>query len=224
MNYIWEVMLDNKKNDIFLKQAINFSPYYEISPEYLYKDITDEPVMELNSMYRFDHIFSALFSEGITEEEWKNYFFDSCMHFLVMEDLKSGYTKKELWVRKLIREIEHGDYGTENQVLFANLNSIKKHTLATYLDNQSQMGESQALFAKVLIELLETGIVYKSTIKPKELLLYLGEDKKEELVQIIKLVESFFLPFDVTIRVFWKSHFAIMEEEQTMIYERIEIF
>ena len=62
-------------------------------------------------------------------------------------------------------------------MLFAKLNSIKKHTLLTYLDNQYITGASSVIFTRVLIELLETGIVYKNTLNPNELIVYIGEYK-----------------------------------------------
>lgn len=222
MNYIWEVAL--KKKDIFLKQAKIFSPYYEVSPEYLYMETLKEQAVEFNSLYRFEKIFSPLFMEGITEDEWQTYFFDVCMHLLIEEDLKSGYTTKEYQVRKIMEDIKKGEYGAKNRELYAKLSLVNKHTLATYLDNQMRTGASQTLFAKVLIELLQTGIIYKNRINTKELMLYIGEKKKDETLDIITLTENFFLPLDVTVRIFWDTHFAIMDEEQTMIYERLEIY
>lgn len=223
MNYIWEIVIDQKK-DIFFKQARSFSPYYEVSPDYINEREKEPDTVELNSLYRFDDIFSPLFAEGISEEEWKTYLFNSCMHFLIHVDLKSGITVKEMRVRRAIYDIEHANYGIENQRLFAKLKLHQKYTLANHLIDQNSMGESVTLFAKALMELLETGIVYKNSIQPKELLIYLGEKKNEEYSVLIQLAEQFFLPLDYSIRVFWDNHFALMDINQTLRYERIEIF
>lgn len=216
MNYIWEAVI-NHGDDIFIKQAERFSPFYEISPGFFEKCEEHKPEeIEVNSLYRFENIFSPLFFDGKVSEEWKTHFFDVCMHMLIYIDLKRGYSKKEYRIRSNIQRIEQGCYGRKNQTLFKKLDKYKKHTFATYLDNQYSMGASTTLFAKALIDLLGTGILYRNTINPKEIILYVGAAENEDYLIIIKLVEEFFLPLDFTLRVFWDTHFGLMGEEQTV--------
>jgi|BioPla2DNA2_1021312.scaffolds.fasta_scaffold11273_5 hypothetical protein len=224
MSNLWSLVI-NKGGNAFFKQSEMFSPYYELSADYFSNDeYKQQNEIEINSLYRFNNIFSSLFSDGIVNEEWKKHLFNVCMHFILQIEAKSTLTKKEYRIQKLSLAIENGLYGEECEMLFAKLNSIKKHTLLTYLDNQYITGASSVIFTRVLIELLETGIVYKNTLNPNELIVYIGECKNDYYVDILKLVEEFFLPINHTYRVYWDTHFALIGEEQTMKFDKIEIF
>lgn len=224
MNNLWDQIM-NSNDSVFFKQAETFSPYYEISPNHFSRDDNKQQNdIEINSLYRFNNIFSSLYSDGIVNVEWKMHLFNVCMHFILRTEAKSTTTKKEYRIRRLSLDIENGLYGNECKVLFSKLNSTKKHTLLTYIDNQYKTGASSILFARVLIEMLGTGVVYKNNLDPYELIVYIGEYRNDDYVDLLRLVEEFFLPLNHTYRVYWETHFALIGNEQTMKYDRIEIF
>lgn len=67
MNYLWEIMLAAKEqgideNEINFKAARKYSPYMELSEEFLNKARLEEPyTVEINPYYRFQPIFQAMF-------------------------------------------------------------------------------------------------------------------------------------------------------------------
>lgn len=224
MDYIWESLLNNKE-DVFFKQAKVFSPYYEPSPEYLNSSDKYQSVVEFNSMYRFEDICLPLFTAQVgKEEEWRDYLFDMIIHMLINEDLRDGITKKEYRIRYTMISVNQGAYGKWAKENFCNLTRENQYLAAQYIVEQENMGESVQLFSKASIELLFVGAVYQNSIKTKELLLYVGIEKTVEYDTIIKIAENFFLPIDYSLRVFWKTHFGLIGEKQTMNYEKIEIF
>lgn len=222
MNYIWESM-QNEKTEIHFKQAEIFSPYYEIPPE-IKKENEHIWTVSYNSLYRFEHIFMPLFSKETPMEPWEEKLFDILTHMLVILELKSGYSQKEYKIKNVMEQIEIGSYGKTIKERYQKLTLMQKHKLACYMVEQSGTRASATLYGKALMGLWNTGVVYKDHLNPKVLLVYAGERKKDELQNILSIVNEIFLPLDYKVRVFWQSHFAVFEKKETLNYENIEIF
>lgn len=222
MNYIWEFM-QNKEKEIHFKQSESFSPYYEMTPEIKNENEYIQTVV-YNSLYRFEHIFMPLFSKETPRKAWEEKLFDILTYMLVSQELKSGYSRKEYKIRNVMEQMEIGSYGKIIKVGYEKLTLMQKHKLACYMVEQSNTRASAALYGKALMGLWNTGVVYKDSLNSKVLLVYAGEKKKDELQNILFLVNEIFLPLDYKVRVFWQSHFAILEKEETLKYENIEIF
>jgi len=223
MDHIWEALLDGTK-DIFFQQSKIFSPYYETSPDNLIGTDNGKSVVSFNSLYRFEKIFAPFFSEEAQDGEWKEYLFDILVHVLSNIDLKEGFTRKEYQIRHIMTQINEGYFGSVAKGKYVFLSKRNQYTLAQYVFEQQYMGASVTLFGKAIIQLLDTGVIYKNKVLPKTLLLYVGSEKTTDYEIIVNLAERFFLPLDYTLRVFWNTHFALLGEKQTMDCEQIEIF
>ncbi len=221
MNYIWEAV--NEEKEVCFEQADVFSPYYETA-SIVSEDKNGKITVAYNSLFRYESIFAPLLSEEETKEAWKDKLFDIITHILAEQEKKSALTRKEGLTCGIMHQLENGVYGEENQKRYLKLSAAKRHKLAGYMTEQLKTGASVSLFAKALMGLWETGVVYKNTVKPKQLLVYAGERKNEELDNIRKLAEDIFLPLDYEVRIFWETHFGIWGKQETMKYKQIEIF
>lgn len=221
MNYIWEAVEEGKQ--VCFKQADVFSPYYETA-SIVEEEKNGKITVEYNSLFRYESIFAPLLSEDEAAEEWKEKMFDIITHVLVEQEKKSAITRKEGLICGVMHQIEDGIYGEENQKRYLKLSPAKRHKLAGYMVEQLKSGASVSMFAKALMGLWGTGVVYKNTVNPKVLLVYAGEKKSEKLDNIRKLVEDIFLPLDYEMRIFWETHFGIWGKQETMKYKQIEIF
>jgi len=221
MEYIWETVgQENEK--FFFKQAEIFGPYSEVVS--VKKDENDRSIVEYNSLFRFDHIFADMLNLQETEGEWTGYFFDACTHLLMSVEGMDGVNQKEFKIRRLMYEIKNGTCLKLIQDDYNRLSAKKQYEIASYYILQEKIGESVLLYGKAITGVLETGVVYKCKIAPKELLVYMGEKLSGEKEILWKILNYCFLPISYEVRLFEQTHFALMDEEQTMKYESLELF
>lgn len=221
MEYIWETIGEDVEA-YFFRQAELFGPYSEVVEV---KERTGgSSIVEFNSLFRFDQIFADMLLLEEQEGEWTDYFFDACTHLLMNVERLSGINQKELQIRHLMHQIKSGMHLKSIQEEYRKINRTKQYEIASYYVLQEQTGESILLYAKAVTAILETGVVYKSTLSPKELLVYLGEEMSEEKQRIWNILNYCFLPISYRVRLFEETHFALLDEEQTMTYERLELF
>lgn len=229
MNYIWEMLLkledtSIQKENVFFKQATEYSPYYEQAFLCMNQQTIEEQVVEINSLYRFNAIFSELLSPYLEESEViKDYLFDILIHYLVEIDLRHGLSKKEYYIRRLKQSIEEGEYGLAAIKSFNKIQAKHQMILCEMMLTQFQSGTSIALFAKVIKAIFPGAIVYKKQSKEKQILVYIGETPTKTLENTVWFILETFLPLDFKIRLFWEHHFAIMDVEETLKLGAIEI-
>lgn len=229
MNYIWEMILKLEdtpieKEHVFFRQATDYSPYYEQAFLCMNQQRVESQIIEINSLYRFNAIFSQLLSPYIEEaESVKDYLFDILIHYLVEVDLRHGLSKKEYYIRRLKQSIEAGEYGTAVARRFVQIETKQQMLLCEMMLGQLQTGASIACFAKVIRALFPDAIVYKKQSKEKQVLVYIGElyEKLRENT-IIFIIETF-LPLDFSVRLFWEHHFGIVGVAETLKIDAIEI-
>lgn len=221
MEYIWET-IGEQKEKFFFKQAEVFGPYSEVTD--VKEDEKDRCVVEYNSLFRFDRIFGDMLILQESQGEWTQYFFDACTQLLMSVEGLEGMDRKELQIRRLMHHIQKGICLKSLQEDYQKINAKKQYEIASYYILQEQIGESVLLYAKAVTNILETGVVYKCTLSEKELLVYLGETLSDEKKIIWNILNYCFLPISYEVRLFEQTHFALMDEEQTLKYERLELF
>lgn len=223
MEYIWETILKQDRKSFF-KQAELFCPYSEVIEEYDNEEYPQERVVEYNSMFRFDKIFGKMLGLEKREGEWTKTFFDACTHLLIKIDSLEGLSQKELRIRKFIKDVENGACLSNMKEDYFMLDKKKQYEVASFYIVQEEIGESVYYYAKSITHLLETGVVYTNQIKPREILVYLGEQMTEEMRILWNIINYLFLPISYEVRLFENTHIGIINEEQTMQYEKLEIF
>lgn len=223
MEYIWETILEQNEK-FFFRQAELFCPYSEVIEEYHNQESVEKQIVEYNSMLRFDKIFGKMLGLEKEEGEWTKSFFDACTHLLINVDSLEGLSQKELRIRKFMTDIENGICLSNIREDYIMLDKKKQYEVASLYVVQEEIGESVLYYAKSVTHILETGVVYTNRIKPREILVYLGEKMTEQMRILWNLVNYLFLPISYEVRLFENTHIGIINEEQTMQYEKLELF
>lgn len=228
MNYIWNVLLQAKKekidfNDLSFIPAEYYSPYMEIAFDDINcTKIADNRKVEVNYWYRFYDIFKDLFNINNKEDiELREVLFDVIMHFLGELDLMSGINKEYFYKQLLLKDINNNIYG---EFLKENIKVFSIDELNYFLDgliNQYKCNTSLLLLRKVTKSIFKSCIIYISKEKPKEIYVFLGEKYSEEKLKKINMILEVFMTINMKPLIFWDKHFGIMGVEDTMILDNM---
>lgn len=230
MNFSWEMVLELmekgiEKEEIFFRQAKEYSPYYEQSFSDINQKQTNGSKLEINGFFRFGKIFGELLNVNDTEApELKEYLFDILMHYLTEIDFRKGVSRREIYITKICQEVSVGNYGNIVADQFAQLQQNLQHGLSDLLLTQFQTGSSVLLFSGAIRLIFPDAIVYKNNLNIKQLLVYLGEREGKDVTRRYEMVKSLFLPLGYSLRVFYEHHFGVLGVNETLKLGDIEIF
>lgn len=105
MNYLWEVALkaddcQTLRENLCYVPAKSCSPYIEASFVNLNQAVIEDLRVEANPLYRFAHIFAAIFdvNEHVSMKT-RLALFDICMQYIIQIDLRQGLSKSEYYLR-----------------------------------------------------------------------------------------------------------------------------
>lgn len=222
MNYLWEIMLQAKeqgieKEKIHFTAAQRYSPYMELSEEFLNLTRLEEPYeVEINPYYRFNPIFQYMFLPDLEDyPSLRNGLFQLLIQELAENDLKMGMTREEYYKKLLGRAIEDESFalfrGEEREILLQGMLTLYRE------------GESIALFRQVICALISDCIVYNSNREPYEILVYIGKKKSESLKKKVAFITHQFLNIRYHIDIYYEYHFGIIGIEETMCIGEIAI-
>lgn len=236
MNFIWDIVLRAEENglrkeELFFWQAQQCSPYCEHSFPAINQRGVEHPVIEINALYRFSHIFQELLHPAILQgPEYVRliafilHFYDALIHYLSEIDLRHGLNRREFYVREIRKELLDGAFGA---VAAAGAQAMRRELqirIADELLTQMQTGSSLRNFRRALLIVFPGCLLYQSNFDTVQLLLYIGrEEDAEKEKQLAFLLEGF-LPLGFHIRTFWQHHFGILGVDATMLQDQIAIF
>ena len=223
MNYIWEILLQARKEGI-RDEDLNFvparcaSPYMEASLQDINRTkIGEERTIEINPFYRFYPIFKDLLHIDQTEHvELRNALFQVIVHLLAESDLKQGYNKVEYYKCFIERDIKQEVFGAKIKEQYEELKKQEQKIYLNYLLKLYQTGSSISLYRNVIQSIFPNSYLYNSTEDTKKLYLYLGERETTLLQHKISLIQDTFLPFEYQVDLFYEYHFGILGQEETM--------
>ncbi len=230
MNYLWEIMLQAKEqgieaDKISFKAARKYSPYMELSEEFLNVTKIEEPyTVEINPYYRFQQIFKNMFHPDLQDyPSLRNGLFQLLIHQLSENDLKMGMTKEEYYKKLLGSAVTEGIYGREAAQAFALFEQKEKEILLQGMLILYRAGESIALFRQVICALIANCIVYNSNDDPYEILLFIGKKESESLKRKVAFIINQFAGIRYHIDIYYEYHFGIIGIEETMEIGEIAI-
>lgn len=230
MNFIWDIVLNAKSHgteeeELFFRPAKESSPWYEQSFPILNEDRAEGPEIEYNPLYRFDALFHDLLREDLDESpEFQAQLFDAVSHLLVQTDLHHGLSKREYYIRRLLKELEEGEYGPAVAQHIHSIAPEKRERLAALVLTQLQTGSNLLLFRRAVLVLFPNALLYQERTDLKRILLYVGAPKTEMLEQSVQLIETLFLPVCFRLRTFWSHHFGVVGVDAVMKLDQIEIY
>ena len=225
MNLIWDILLRArscgvKDQEIFFEQAEWCSPWYEQSFSCLNETDVEPGTVEINMLFRFARIFKELLHKDLTEfPEFQKFLFDAVVHLLAESDLHHGLSKREFYIRKVGQEIASGGFGMSVARGFAAIPSEKRDRLAALALSQIQTGATLFYFRKAVLVLVPNAIADR-----KQILVYVGTEKAEDLEREAVFLEDMFLPVNYRLRIFWERHFGVIGVDSTMQIGEIEIY
>lgn len=230
MNYLWEIMLQAKEQGIeaekiHFKAARKYSPYMELSEEFLNVTQIEEPyTVEINPYYRFQQIFKDMFHPDTSDyPSLRKGLFQLLIQMLSENDLKMGMTREEYYKKLLKEAVEEGIYGKEAAEEFAFFEKKEQEILLQGMLILYRAGESIALFRQVMCALIDNCIVYKSNDDPREILLYIGKKESESLKKKVSFMINQFAGIEYHIDIYYEYHFGIIGIEETMEIGEIAI-
>ena len=230
MNYAWDAVLqaekDNRsRNDLRFVEAVNPSPYIEVSMTDLNLETPEENRIEVNPLYRFEEVFGRLFNKNVEGiEKTRELFFDICMHYAVQLDLREGLLKEDYYCWLLTDDINCGTYGSQARERFTLFDKSSRKILIYSFLQLLKSGNYREEFRIVVKRLYPDAIIYENNETAYEMLVYLGtEDCRREHEKAAFLAETF-LPVQETVHFFYRNHFGIIGVDETMALDEMVIF
>ena len=230
MNYIWEAVLHADEERIpreklRFKPTDNGSPYMEIVRENINQKKLEEPLVEVNPLYRFAYIFSEMFSKNLEGyEQTREKFFEIAMQYMVQLDLRQGMDKQEYRLCFLLEDILNGVYGVEAAQAIRWFEKEKLRQLLRLVLDLYECGSSIYLFRKVMRYLYPDSLVYANNEDARQLLIYVGKKETEAEQKKLAFLQGTFLPINYEVFLFWEHHFGIIDVEETMELDNMVLF
>ncbi len=230
MNYLWEVLLQAKKqgigkNRLQFTLPERFSPYQELSREYLNVTRLEEPCqIEINPYYRFLSVFKWINHPDLEEfYDIRKGLFQLLIHQLGENDIKMGMTREEYLKKILCMDLEEGIYGKEKKEEFALFIKKEKEILLGGILNLYRTGDSLTLFKRIFCTLFKSCIVYENQDEVFLLMIYIGQKESEILRKKVNFLLDFFLGIQYRTEIYYEYHFGIIDVEETMCIDEITI-
>ncbi len=230
MNFLWDIALraqqqGRREEELFFCQAEDYSPFYEQAFSCLNETGVNGDTVELNLLYRFADIFQYILAEEEGEyPQFKARLIDAALHVILHTDLYHGVTRREIYIHKLMEELENGTFWREAAEKYRWVPPHKRSRIATLVLNQMQTGASVMLFRRALVVLFPDAVLYQLKAEPEKLLLYLKESRSQSAEQQLTFIEELFLPLHCHLRVFWRYHFGIIGVDDAMRLDEIAIY
>ncbi|MBD5480398.1 MAG: hypothetical protein HDR14_14120 [Lachnospiraceae bacterium] len=227
MNYVWEVLLAARGTEIG-EAGLRFyperepSPYVEVSFAEINTMTLENAEVGVNPLYRFNNIFSEVFSPDLhVYEKMRCLFLDILMHYMARTDLLSGMHRQEYYIWFLQTDLLGKVYGERVAEAFSLFGKEEQKRIAAALLSLYRSGQGKAVFRELVTVLYENAIVYEGKDRAEALYLYVGKRETEEEKKRVGLLIDTFLPVNEEINVFYDSHFGILDMKETMVLDRI---
>ena len=197
----------------------------EIVRENINQKKLEEPLVEVNPLYRFAYIFSEMFSKNLEGyEQTREKFFEIAMQYMVQLDLRQGMDKQEYRLCFLLEDILNGVYGVEAAQAIRWFEKEKLRQLLRLVLDLYECGSSIYLFRKVMRYLYPDSLVYANNEDARQLLIYVGKKETEAEQKKLAFLQGTFLPINYEVFLFWEHHFGIIDVEETMELDNMVLF
>jgi len=227
MNYLWEVMLQAKrqglpKERIRFQTAKEYSAYMEVAGEFLNQTyLEDRNNVEINPYYRFFDIFRDMFEPDLVDcEELRESLTNLILHQLAENDIVSGMTKEEYYKKLLYRDLEEV-FGRQTKEQLTFFNNEEKEILLSGMLIQYETGNSLDLFTDIIETMMPDNIIYHSNHTPYEILIYINRKKEKKLAGKVDFLIHMFAGHSYKIEIYYEYHFGIMGVDETMVIDEI---
>lgn len=231
MNFLWEVMIQAERERIPVEKLRFcipkvFSAYLEVSNPFINQSSLElEPYIEVNPYYRFYDIFKELYQPDYQQgEDLRSGLVNLFIHQLAENDVLSGMTKEEYYKSLMLKDISRGKNGRLAQNIASLFNIGEQQVILSGLLRQYRTGCSIDLFREMMKALIPNNIVYHNNDRQREVLIYIGEKKRDTLEKKLRFLVCGFLDLAAYVDIYYEYHFGIIGVEETMIIGDIAIY
>ena len=221
MNYLWEVLLQAKKQgidsqDLYFVVPNSFSAYLEVSYSFLNQEQIEQTI-EINPYYRFYDIFKQLYEPNVTEFPYlRKSLTNLLFHQLAQNDILSGLTREEYYKKLLYQDLKNGAYGEDARTAMLLFEREEREIILSGLLRQYRTGSSLDIFKDMMEDLIPNNIVYHSNEHFYEILIYVGMKKEKKITAKIDFLVQMFIDFTYHVNIYYEYHFGIIGIEETM--------
>lgn len=223
MNYTWDYLIHSIHKNVYpaeinLYKAEDYSPYMELS----FHDINFHGVdtnTEINVYYRdsYTAIFKYLFEPDLNEApELRKHFTDILLHLLFETDRFQGMSRREYYIRFLIKELQNDVYGQEVVEQFKNFTFMEQIAVANGLLSLYRTGENMAVLRRVTKDIFPNSFLFGNTRERNELYFYLRTEETSENWNKIRCIITLFMPFRFAEDIYWEDIFGVQDMEVFM--------
>ena len=231
--YIWWLLTNIQglsKEKIRFKKSSVISPYFELNSENLNEITVDDEnndyVVEMNPFMRFSDVYHYLLHPDYVEidKKLRESLLNITLHLLGNFDLYEGQTKKDIFCKEIVKNILSGRYGEKVSERTAKLKRVEQLSLAEVIYDSQQNVTTINCLKKIMKKFFENSIVYDNLYSEKNIVLFIGEEKTEESKNKYLIIKKVFIPLGLKVKVFWKHHFGILGNEETMILGEMTVY
>lgn len=216
MNYTWDYLIRSLHKGVQPEQvnfirATDCSPYMELSfHEINFSGVDYET--EINAYYRdsytsiFKHLYDPELHDG---EELRAQFFDILVHLLFETDRYQGMSRREYYIRFLIRELKAGIYGNMAAKQMESFSLLEQIIVANGLLSLFRTGENMVVLRRVVRQIFTDSIIYANTREANDLFFFLRTQKTVKKQDKIDLIVTLFMPLRFRHEVYWEKIFGV---------------
>lgn len=226
MNYIWDYLIKSlhkgvMPEEINLYKAENCSPYMELS----FHDINFSDIdynTEINVYYRdtYTAIFKYLFEPDLKDgKEVRKYLTDVLLHLLFETDRYQGMSRREYYIRFLIREMKAGVCGKEVAQKIHSFSFAEQIIVANGLLSLYRTGENMLILRRVLRGVFKDSFLFANTREKNELYFYLRTKETAKNQDKIDCIVILFMPLRFRHEIYWEEIFGVQDMDVFMEQE-----
>lgn len=228
MNYLWEAMLQLRKQGVTestvrFKMPRRFSSYMELSiPCLNQEEMGEGEVIEVNPYYRFYNIFKDFYQPDLKDYPMlRDNLFHLIFHLLAQNDALSGMTKEEYHKKLLYRDLEECAFGESARNAIGLFTRDEREFILSGMLKQYETGSSLDMFKDMMEELIPDNIVYHSNQNSYEILVFIGRKMDKTLEGKMGFLVNMFVELPYHVEIYYEHHFGIMAIEETMEIDEI---
>lgn len=231
MNYIWDTLIKARRkqidiSDLNFRLADIYSPYLELAMSDInFQLSTGVNELEVNPFYRFEHIFSRMFSPDNDElVELRSELLNCMLRYIYNIDIYAGMNNHEFMRLYIKRDIENGCFGEEIQDNWKLFDIDEQDTIINQMINMYKTGSSIEVARMAILGVFHDGYVYFNNVTGNEILIFAGIKEREIYKSKMDFLIEMFLPLDFKYKIYWSKHFGIIGNDELMIEDSIVLY
>lgn len=218
MSYIWNNYSNEKNYEIAIDNIVSGIEVWDIESKKTFVNVLPRlfdlvfPQEYINT----EEKYNDLISDYSQNPEFQN-IFNIIIHFQVMCDRNSGFTKYDIYSMIIERLIFNNKFGENIRNMYLKLNSNQRYLLLNSYSEYLLSDNKRNMFERFLELNFQTTNVYHQQ-SSEVTYIYIHEEKTEENINLVKLAKFFLCDMKRIIEIMWKGeHLPFIGYDYTMI-------